>query len=325
MDIEDNVWGSYHIDEPFLVELIESAPVKRIKNIAQSGLVDGDYPRKTFSRYEHSVGVMLCLRYIGASVEEQAAGLLHDVSHTAFSHTVDRVLGDIQKCDYQDNRHEEVIMKSELPKIYAKYGFSIEDAINMDKFKLLERESPDLCADRIDYTLRQWAYDSPINEIKRVIEGLTVRDGEILFSNEQSARIFAQEYSALQENCWGSAEEMLREEILADALKYGLESGSISIADFDGNDNYIIEKLQASRIKHIHAQIELAKRATLNYKIVDTGTPNSIALHSKFRHVNPKYIDGKSVRRICDDDLEYVEKLKEQKIKSTNGVYVLLS
>lgn len=43
------------------------------------------------TRYEHSVGAMLLVRRAGGSVEAQAAGLLHDVAHTALSHVADNV------------------------------------------------------------------------------------------------------------------------------------------------------------------------------------------------------------------------------------------
>ena len=39
--------------------------------------------------FEHSLGVYLLLRRLGADRREQVAGLLHDISHTAFSHAVD--------------------------------------------------------------------------------------------------------------------------------------------------------------------------------------------------------------------------------------------
>ena len=43
------------------------------------------------TRFEHSLGVFALLRRLRAPRREQVAGLLHDISHTAFSHAVDFV------------------------------------------------------------------------------------------------------------------------------------------------------------------------------------------------------------------------------------------
>ena len=40
---------------------------------------------------------MLLIKKLGGSVEEQIAGLLHDVSHTAFSHVIDYVFDNKMK------------------------------------------------------------------------------------------------------------------------------------------------------------------------------------------------------------------------------------
>lgn len=54
--------------------------------------------------YDHSMGVFVILRARGAPLEEQIAGLLHDVSHTAFSHVGDWVYGkENQDKDYQND------------------------------------------------------------------------------------------------------------------------------------------------------------------------------------------------------------------------------
>ena len=44
---------------------------------------------------------------------------------------------------------------SEIPAILAKYGYNYEEILLDDsKWTLLERSAPELCADRVDYTLR---------------------------------------------------------------------------------------------------------------------------------------------------------------------------
>lgn len=66
----------------------------------------------------------ILLNRLGASEEEQVAGLLHDISHTAFSHLIDWVIGDSSKEDYQDKRHLSVLLENEIAQILSNYGYS---------------------------------------------------------------------------------------------------------------------------------------------------------------------------------------------------------
>src|SRR3989344_1720304 len=111
MKIRDKIYGSENVKEQVLIDLINSDPVQRLKGIAQFGIPDEYSHKKGFSRYEHSIGVLILLRKLKADLVEQSAGILHDISHTAFSHVVDGVAGDPTKEDYQDKRHKEFIRK----------------------------------------------------------------------------------------------------------------------------------------------------------------------------------------------------------------------
>ena len=75
MEINDCVYGKCEITEPVLVELIHSKPLQRLKGIMQSGARVYIFSNRDVTRYEHCVGVMLLLRKLGASIEEQIAGL----------------------------------------------------------------------------------------------------------------------------------------------------------------------------------------------------------------------------------------------------------
>lgn len=94
------IYGVYKIEQ-VLEDLINSKPVQRLRGGHQGGASYLVNPKWNVTRYEHSVGVMLLIRKLGGSLEEQIAGLLHDVSHTAFSHVVDFALD--QKAE---NYHE---------------------------------------------------------------------------------------------------------------------------------------------------------------------------------------------------------------------------
>lgn len=83
--LKDMLYGSVEV-EPVLRDLVNSRLLQRLKGIHQAGAAYLVWPKWNVTRFEHSIGVMLLIRRLGGSLEEQAAGLLHDVSHTAFSH-----------------------------------------------------------------------------------------------------------------------------------------------------------------------------------------------------------------------------------------------
>ncbi len=193
----DRLYGSYEIDEPILVDLINSQPLQRLKGIAQFGVPDEFYCFKNFSRYEHSVGVMLLLRILGANEKEQVAGLLHDVSHMAFSHVYDWIINENGgQEEFQDHNHELFIKNSEIPNILNQSSIKYTDITNYHDFTLLELPAPDICADRIDYALREMSLDIGQNCLNHLI----VKDGKLVFNDLGTAKLFAGNFLKLQKN-----------------------------------------------------------------------------------------------------------------------------
>lgn len=125
MKIYDPIYGEFEL-ESVLVELIHSKLVQRLRNIHQAG---GCYLVKkkwNVTLFENSIGVMLLIRYLRGSLNEQIAGLLHDVSHTAFSHVIDYVL-DNDNEDY----HEQIVRQSIFT---SKYQIDIETILNHSRY-----------------------------------------------------------------------------------------------------------------------------------------------------------------------------------------------
>ena len=88
--LDVNVFGKKQkICDPSVVELLESKVMQRLKGVDQHGIPHYFCNLSPFSRFDHSVGVYLLVKNAGASDKEQIAALLHDASHTAFSHTAD--------------------------------------------------------------------------------------------------------------------------------------------------------------------------------------------------------------------------------------------
>jgi HD superfamily phosphohydrolase len=216
MIINDEIYGKIKINSPVLIELIKSQPMQRLKKIAQCGIPNQYYFFKGGNRFDHCVGVMLLLKQLGATEEEQVAGLLHDVSHTAFSHVIDWVVSTGETEDYQDNQHAQFINGKEISAILKKYKIDSNRIANYHHyFSLLEKNIPDLCADRVDYALDEF----PPAVSKRLVKALIVKGNGIVFKDEKNALVFAQNYLKRQMAHWGSYEAVVRYSILAKILK----------------------------------------------------------------------------------------------------------
>ena len=119
----ETVYGEMIVDDPLAIELIESHAFQRLKHIHQYGFNPCLIPSEPYTRYAHSLGVYFLLHKFNASRGEQIAGLLHDVSHTVFSHIGDYVFGDNPGfSSYQDKNHTSYLNESGLVDIIEKHG-----------------------------------------------------------------------------------------------------------------------------------------------------------------------------------------------------------
>jgi len=87
--IHDRIYGDHTITEPVLIDLLKSPSVLRLSRVGQHGITSFVGLTPNVTRFEHSVGAFLVVRQVGGTVTEQVVGLLHDISHTAFSHVID--------------------------------------------------------------------------------------------------------------------------------------------------------------------------------------------------------------------------------------------
>lgn len=85
---------------------------------------------------------------------------------------------------YHEEIFSSVVKNSEIPAILAKHGYNYEDILLDDsKWTLLERSAPELCADRVDYTLRDmytYGYIS-LEEVHRFLEDIIAVEGKWSF------------------------------------------------------------------------------------------------------------------------------------------------
>jgi hypothetical protein len=317
MIVSDKIYGKVTITSPVLIELIRSRLMQRLKKIAQHGLPNEYYHFKGGNRFEHCIGVMLLLKQLKATEEEQVAGLLHDVSHTAFSHVIDWVVGTGKTEDYQDEHHSEIINSPEISQILKKYKINVKRIANYHKyFPLLEKDIPDLCADRIDYSLREFSI--PI--AKKCLKDLTVYNNQIVFKNQKSALVFSQNYLKRQMAHWGGYEAVVRYAILAKILKKALRNKIITMEDFLRDDAFIIGKLKKSKDKEI-----LETLTILRNKSLGNLEKSKIIAHKKFRHVNPLFLKNRVLFRLSEVDKKFKKELEAARKENDLGILLPLT
>src|SRR5881275_948761 len=137
----DRVYGEVAIDDPDVLALIACPTFQRLRGIRQAGPSAFAFPFKTVTRHEHSLGVHVLLRRLGADRREQVAGLLHDISHTAFSHAVDFVFSSEEQAHHEELKPE-FLERPDVVEALNNLGFQPTDFFDDSIYPLLERPLP---------------------------------------------------------------------------------------------------------------------------------------------------------------------------------------
>ena len=297
MVISDPIYGEFDITEPVLLELLEEPAVLRAGKIMQGSTTAIINGWKDFSRLEHCIGVMLFIRKLGGSLDEQIAGLIHDISHTAFSHVIDFVYSRESTHDYHEYIKEKIIRNSTIPDIINKYGHNIDFILDENNFGILERSAPDLCADRIDYTLRSlWYYYNDI-ELARYLAGhFILVHGEIVFDSPESALTFAKAFHSLMSEVVSHDKNVAAYFVFADALRRSIERKYLSEDDFLMTDEYVYAKLSGISDVDIRRLLDCL---TTSFRIEYGEGVFCYLIKTKARWVNPKFMQN-GVHRAFD-------------------------
>ncbi len=243
----DRVYGETAIDDAGLLDLIDSPTFRRLQRIRQAGPSALAFRFKTVTRHEHSLGVCVLLRHLGADRREQVAGLLHDISHTAFSHAVD-FLFDSEEQDHHEGLKPEFLDRPDIAEALAAQGYAPADFYDDSIYPLLERPLPWLCADRLDYFFRDslaCRVATP-EAIDRFLAHLAVVDRTIAFTSSVVAREAVGLFALMNRNWWAGPVEAYIYNEFADALREGLRLGVLSPTDLLADDDHVLDRLRNS-------------------------------------------------------------------------------
>lgn len=319
MEVDDTVHGKKTIEKQVIKDLIQSEPVQRLNDIQQAGPQKYFIDKTPVTRFDHSIGVFLLLREYDASVEEQIAGLLHDVPHTAFSHLVDFVF-QTENHDYHDDFLDEIVYDSEIPDILEEHGIDVEEVLDESNFKLLERDMPSLCADRIDYFLRDIKVHKGL-EVEPFLDALTVQDDEFMLEDKDVAEEYAFYFIQMDRDGWASPKEVAVNELFAKIIRRAFDIELLTEAELFENDEYVYSKISGSDDGRINELLE-----TLNSDFeVELGADNpDVESVTKARFINPHVATGESVSRVTDYSESLEKKIERHKDEVRSGYKINL-
>lgn len=319
-------YGPLEVQEPLLLELIDSPIFQRLKSIHQYGVAYYITHPEEYSRYDHSIGVFALLRAKGAPFEEQVAGLLHDVSHTAFSHVGDWVFGKVDKeYSYQDDIHAHFLEESGLGDILKKYNLTIEQIMPEENlFPALESSLPNLSADRIDYNI-QGAYHQGFITYDEAIEifcDLQFKEGKWISTKQQLMKKLASFSCYMTLTCWGSAANYVSSRDLADAILRLIELGTISHFSFHfGTDQEIWDKLLTHSDPYVKEKMQKVMKPYSYFRLVEASQAD-LVVKSKFRGIDPWIVSGSTCMRLSSLDPDFANEYEKAKQTLSHGWYI---
>lgn len=257
MQWDDRVYGRVAIEEPAILDLIGCPTFQRLKGVRQAGPSALAFPFKSVTRFEHSLGVYLLLRRLGADRREQVAGLLHDISHTAFSHAVDFLVSSAEQ-DHHEKLKPLMLDRPDIAGALAGLGFAPAEFYDDSIYPLLEQPLPRLCADRLDYFLRDGMACGVVSRraADRILRHLAVHESLIVMTDVEVAREAVGLFGVMNRDWWASDTEAFIYNEFADAIREALARGVLRPDDLMTEDDLVLAKLDAAGVPAIRGKLD---------------------------------------------------------------------
>jgi hypothetical protein len=227
--INDTVHGTIRL-EGIVLDLLETLEIQRLNSIRQLGLTYLVFPGANHSRIEHVIGVSHVAGQIARALDlpeaekdlVMAAGLLHDVGHGPFSHTLEHVLSHERSLDHmkltqriikgdEDNvapqEREEFPDVPRIPEVIKAHGLKPADVASLvegvpvvrglrglgeparwrGKRYLAQIIHSTVDADQVDYLMRDAHYTGVAHgafDFRRLLQTMMLKDGRMVIDKK---------------------------------------------------------------------------------------------------------------------------------------------
>lgn len=305
----DTFYGSMEVTDKTVIDIIEHPVMQRLKKVRQYGTRYYTIKADEYDRFQHSIGVYYILNKFGASKNEQLAGLLHDASHTVFSHVGDWIFDHPDgKSSFQDDIHEFFLQQYGMQTLLQQHGLTIADIHHKnDAYCMLDQELPDMCADRIEYNIQGGVIEGLIThqQAQEILMALRFENGIWFFVDVAVAKTFANISLYLTEHSWGEPLGVVGYKLTAQAIKRALHLEYLVLDQiYFGTDDIIWQLLQQADDEQIKAAMYELNNIKKCYCLTAPQEADFM-INPKFRGINPLVCVDNQLIRLTELDADF--------------------
>ncbi len=319
--IKDPIHGYIDLPEEEL-SIINMPEFQRLRRIKQLGLSSTVYPSATHTRFSHSLGVMYLAGELAKSLDlsqeivrtNQIAGLLHDIGHLPFSHTIEHLLEQKEGLSHEDiscNYIDELERNKDVT--FPVNTDNVKSLIRGEK-EIVNTVSNDIDADRLDYLLRD-SYHTGINfgkiESDTLMKFSLLIDGVLGFDHKSLKSVERLLDARMQMNYSVYAHDAvsITETMLTRAVEFYLDNTDVKILDLVGKDDlelaYELKNTKVESSRELFRKIQNRNLYKTSYLApLQNITSNEIKQISNF--FTPVHIHEQRIAEIANLERKYV-------------------
>jgi hypothetical protein len=297
----------------FLTEYINAPAMQRLRpNSISCGCNYTDLfdLKFKYSNLSHSIGVALIVWHFTGDKKATLAGLFHDIANPSFKHCIDFMNGDHERQESIDENMAGILTGSnEIMRLLGRDKIAVDDVVDFTKYPIADNDTPQLSADRLEYTLANGVFWLPVWDlagIREIYADLTVVENEVgaselAFGSLGVAEKFVSGASKLWPG-WVGDKARVAMQFIADTMGKLSELGLIAIDDLykksEAEIIHIIQDCADERVKNDFARFQnLTQCHGSDVRVVGKYCR---AIKAKKRYIVPLVVTKNGARRITE-------------------------
>lgn len=301
----------------WLDEYVATPRMQKLANISTTcGIVYSNMfnPRFFYSTLEHSKTVAAIIWHFTHDRRQTLAGLFHDIATPAFKHCVDFMNGDYVTQESTEEHTSKFIAESpEIVTLLKRDKIKISDVDDYHRYPIADNDTPQLSADRLEYTLYNALFTYPmatLDQIAAIYRDIEVQQNpagvaELGFKTKKHAREFAKIANRLSVQ-YRSDREVYSMQLIADVLGALSRQGGICVADlYKKTESEVIDLINSSK----YGPAFHAWRNATGVQSSKTAPKDLYYVHhpTKIRYIDPLW-QGERISKQCKIAAKAIEK-----------------